>query len=73
MFNEGGFSCNQIDYVAQWNGKLLNSYRKLYKLGNGITDNPNCSELWLDTLDNQRERRVLMLLLAAAIENAGGL
>ena len=72
--NEGEFSCNQIGRVSGWkDANLINNYRELYELGDGLANNPNCSDLWLDKLENKQNRRLLMLLFAAAIENTGGL
>jgi hypothetical protein len=64
---EGIFSCNELARVSDYNYEICENYQNLFDLGEG--SNANCIELW--QADDEVNRRVLMLCLAAAIEFDG--
>ena len=62
------FSCTAVrdlDKDLSW------QYQELFELGKGFSDNDNVRDLWRD--EHEQMWKVLMLCLAAAIEESGGL
>jgi hypothetical protein len=58
-----------------WEG-ARKAYQKLFELGDGYNytgHSPNLLKLWDLSEEQQKDLRVWMLLMAAAIEEAGGL